>query len=152
MQTQRALPSHVQSGLAEDHDRLDNIFSRVADLVELGDLDRARAGYVDFEAGLERHIRFEEERLFPLFIERSGIRGGPVVVMLHEHRAIERALDEMRRALESGDVRGFREGRLHLECVLPGHNLKEERALYPMIDSLITGDEGKALLADFARS
>jgi iron-sulfur cluster repair protein YtfE (RIC family) len=152
VQTQKALGFHVRSALGQDHDRLDELLARVVTLVDAGELARARADYADFETGLRRHIRFEEELLFPLFVERSGIKTGPTLVMISEHLEIERAVDDMHRALDDGDVTRFGDGRARLESVLPGHNVKEERVLYPMIDSLITAEEGRILVAELARS
>ena len=55
------------------------------------------------ERALERHIRLEEEIVFPLFEARSGIVDGPTAVMRDEHRCLRRALALMRAGIEARD-------------------------------------------------
>ncbi len=141
----------IQIVLSQDHKRLDALLAQAARQIEDGDLARARASYDAFESGLRRHIRYEEERLFPLFRARTGIDGGPLAVMADEHREILRTLDEMRRALDTDDVPRFDQAHAELDLVLPDHNEKEEAVLYPEIDSLTTADERRELVEELER-
>lgn len=123
----------VSSYLAADHDRLDGILIEVVKMVQDGEVERAEAHFRDFDEGLRRHIKIEEEMLFPAFEAAVGARG-PIHVMLMEHQSILAHLGAMRGALDVGDGDGFMSEQRELLHVLGDHNLKEERVLYPMTD------------------
>ena len=80
----------VNEALSWDHDRLDDLESRAFKARERGDFSEAKALYAVFAFGLRRHIRFEEEILFPEFESRLGLSSamGPSAVMRDEHREI----------------------------------------------------------------
>jgi hemerythrin-like domain-containing protein len=150
MTTEAAPPKafdSVTGYLSWDHDRLDAILQSVRARVEAGDWEAARREYVPFYDGLDRHIRLEEGILFPLFEERTGMTGGPTVVMREEHREIRGALGTMRDALGRADDRLFQEGLAHLLSVLPDHNVKEEQVLYPTTDRILPEKDRAALAA-----
>lgn len=139
--------------LEDDHRRLDAL---AAALVETAGRqpEQSRSLIRDFVYGLRRHIRIEEELLFPIFDARSGMRGhGPTVVMRHEHALIVPQLERMERAAAAhagGDASAWREiidALREVEAVLGPHNVKEERVLYPMIDQLIPIGERADVLA-----
>jgi len=154
MTTEAAPPKafdSVTGYLSWDHDRLDAILQSVRARVEAGDWEAARREYAPFYDGLDRHIRLEEGILFPLFEERTGMTGGPTVVMREEHREIRGALGTMLDALGRSDVRLFQEGLAHLLSVLPDHNVKEEQVLYPTTDRILPDKERAALAARLQR-
>lgn len=131
----------VTTYLAADHDRLDAILVEVCHEIEGGRAAAASARFGDFHRGLRRHIRIEEELVFPFFDLRSGMSGGPTAVMREEHRAIEQALVRMDAALVAGDDEAFRAGVVELRQVLGDHNEREERVLYPMTDRMLSDSE-----------
>lgn len=142
----------VTTYLSWDHDRLDAILGDVSRKVEAGRLDEARNLYQEFQRGLLRHIRIEEEILFPVFEAKAGMgETGPTAVMRLEHREIEKALNIMRDGLEADDPKDFREGQVFLGTILPDHNSKEEHILYPTTDRLLSEKE-RALLASRLQS
>ena len=136
----------VTGYLSWDHDRLDGILDGVRLLVDGDRITEARESYRGFAAGLDRHIHVEEEFLFPLFEARSGIVDGPTAVMRQEHREIRKALGLMEDALAKEDAQAFREGMTFLLQVLPDHNVKEERMLYPTTDKLLGEEERNGLV------
>jgi hemerythrin-like domain-containing protein len=136
-------PSEV---LSLDHDRLDGLLRDARAAAARDDLDRARQLLGEFRDGLERHIRLEEEVLFPAFEERTGITRGPTVVMRYEHTLIRAFLSEMTHALGGDDAAGFGTAATALEGILGPHNVKEENVLYPAVDRALSPDE-LALLA-----
>lgn len=146
MQAQTGFDS-VTTYMSWDHDRLDAILRDVNLKVDAGRMAQARQAYREFEQGLARHIRIEEELLFPLFEVRTGVVAGPTAVMRAEHREIERALEIMREGLEKGDPSAFRDGLRFLREVLPDHNTKEEHVLYPTTDRVLSEAEREAFLA-----
>lgn len=139
--------------LSWDHDRLDGLLGEATTRVENGQLAQALSLFRAFDAGLRRHIRIEEDVLFPLFEARTGTRtGGPTVVMRAEHRAIESELDRMRLALELGDASEYASGLATLHGVLGAHNLKEESVLYPTTDDLLEASERLELVDRLSRA
>src|SRR5215208_4062118 len=90
--------------LSWDHDRLDGLLSEATQRVAEGDLSQALSLFTAFDDGLRRHIRLEEELLFPLFESRTGMRNGPTATMRAEHRVIEGEITRMRRGLDNGDA------------------------------------------------
>jgi regulator of cell morphogenesis and NO signaling len=137
----------VNEALSWDHDRLDSLVHRVFEARRDSDLAAARATFAEFDLGLRRHIRFEEEILFPAFEERTGMpaQGGPTGVMRAEHREIEAILAGLADAVgQQGPAAETL--RADLERVLGSHNQKEEQVLYPGIDGLLGAEEGDAVV------
>lgn len=131
----------ITTYLSWDHERLDRALAVTSEDVEAGRMAEARGAFAEYDRGLGRHMRIEEELLFPLFEARSGMAGGPTSVMRDEHRTIRVALDLMRAGLERDDPEAFRSGVKFLQSVLPAHNSKEEHILYPTTDRLLTERE-----------
>ena len=129
----------IAAHYGHDHDRLDRLFGEYRSL-KSSDAPRSRACFAEFKAGLERHIGWEEDLLFPLFEEKTGLRDGPTAVMRHEHRQIKRHLDAIDAALQAGKTGPDPEDDALLE-ILAAHNWKEEQILYPAIDRAVTEDE-----------
>lgn len=131
--------SAITRFMGADHDRLDRLFLEFQG-AKHRDPERARELFSEFRSGLLRHIGWEEELLFPLFEERTGMRGGgPTAVMRMEHRQIQQFLERVQAALSSGAPTGdLEEGLLAL---LKGHNEKEEAVLYPWVDRVL-GEDG----------
>jgi hemerythrin-like domain-containing protein len=132
--------------LSWDHDRLDGLLESVRSGVERGDWMAARRQYGEFHRGMDRHIRLEENFLFPLFEERTQLTW-PTDVMRQEHRLIRGAMGVLTVAVDRADARGFRTGLSSLIAVLSDHNAKEERVLYPATDRALSERERAALSA-----
>jgi iron-sulfur cluster repair protein YtfE (RIC family) len=141
----------VTAYLGWDHDRLDEALRSVSSAVERGRFADAAAGYEEVELGLLRHMRIEEELLFPVFEARSGMVNGPTDVMRDEHRQVRTALGLMRHGLLRTDARAYGEGLRFFDSVLPDHNAKEEHILYPTLDRLLRPAERAALVARLQR-
>jgi iron-sulfur cluster repair protein YtfE (RIC family) len=135
----------VTSYLSWDHARLDRTLAGARDDLQHDRLADARHAFDEYARGLERHMRVEEELVFPVFEARTGMSGGPTSVMRDEHRSLRVALGMMRDGLDRGDVAGFQAGVRFLETVLPEHHAKEEHILYPTTDRLLSPDERGAL-------
>ena len=56
----------ISSMFDEDHDRLDELFKSFHRLKRT-DLANAQQAFVDFKTGLQRHMVWEEDVLFPLW-------------------------------------------------------------------------------------
>ena len=128
-----------------DHDRLDGLFKKFQQS-RLSDFGRACEFFDEFKLGLQRHIIWEEEILFPYFEEKTGMSfSQPVYVMKLEHRQIGRLLELIHNKLREGDPNTDREEQ-ELLSFLGHHNIKEEVILYPAIDQAATRQDIEAIL------
>jgi regulator of cell morphogenesis and NO signaling len=124
-----------------DHDRLDELFKSFQSF-KRQDFAKAKPFFREFKFGLQRHIVWEEEILFPLFEEKSGMRqGGPTEVMRTEHRQIGERLEAIHEKVKVADPNTDEEEEELLLAVLSVHNMKEENILYPMIDRTATEED-----------
>jgi len=145
---ERGEPRTVNEALSWDHDRLDALEGAAFESRAQGRLTDAAVIYAAFAYGLRRHIRFEEEILFPEFEEKTGhaAAAGPTTVMRDEHREILECLDRIQ-AKVADPASGVDSVRHALHLVLGNHNLKEENIVYPMTDRALGVEGGDALVA-----
>jgi iron-sulfur cluster repair protein YtfE (RIC family) len=124
----------------DDHARLDRLFQEFQG-TKRHDLARAAVSFAEFKAGLERHIVWEEESLFPGFEDKTGMHNaGPTAVMRMEHRLIKQCLQAIAQKLECQDPDTEAE-ESGLRQTLGDHNRKEEQVLYPAIDGMFSPTE-----------
>lgn len=129
----------------EDHDRLDDLFEKFREIRE-----RTPGNGADFfelfKAGLEQHIQWEEQILFPVFEQKTGMVGqGPTVVMRLEHQEIKKLLSEIDSGIRSQKEETKRYAQALFD-ILKEHNTKEEEILYPMIDEATSEMERQEIL------
>lgn len=135
-----ATTNKVNDFMTDDHNRLDGIFKEFR-AIKKKDIARAKKLFAEFRNDLKRHIKWEDDILFPAFEKHTGMQsGGPTAVMRMEHRKIEEFLDGINAALAKGDAStdALEEGLLG---VLGPHDVKEEGILYPWIDSSVPDEE-----------
>src|SRR3990172_9847139 len=133
----------------QDHERLDALCQQSQHLTNTAPT-KAREWFREFKSGLERHIVWEEEILFPLFEEKTGMReAGPTEMMRMEHEQIRRLLEAILQGLQQGTTTDSDEPAL-LE-ILDAHNQKEEYILYPTIDELFTEQDRREVFARMER-
>ncbi|ULA58528.1 MAG: Hemerythrin domain-containing protein [Nitrospira sp.] len=124
----------------QDHDRLDGLFTTFQQQ-KRKDVAKAKEAFVEFKFGLQRHIVWEEDVLFPKWEENSGMaEGGPTQVMRTEHRIIADCLEAIHRKVQANNPDSDMEEQRLID-VLKSHNMKEERILYPSIDQVISDQE-----------
>ena len=119
MNIEEAKKAVISAYFEADHARLDTLFRSYQSL-KRSDFPRAKNCFRDFLRGLQRHIVWEEEVLFPFFEQRSGMPpdAGPTAVH-----------DKVRMKNPDSDAE-----EAALIQVLSSHNFKEENILYPAID------------------
>jgi len=131
----------------KDHDRLDDLF-KTFQTSKRSDFAKAKEAFKEFKVGLQRHIVWEEELLFPIWEEKTGmIEDGPTPMMRHEHSQIKQLLDAIHQKLEGQNLDTDQDEQALLQ-LLGSHNRKEERALYPAIDNVISPDECARVFSD----
>ncbi|MEK6617745.1 MAG: hemerythrin domain-containing protein [Nitrospirota bacterium] len=136
----------ITNFMGQDHDRLEGLVTEFQ-ATKGSDLGKAKHFFSEFKRGLQRHIVWEEEILFPLFEHRTGMEDrGPTAVMRTEHRQIKDFLEQIHDRIAKGETNTdeFERGLL---TVLSAHNQKEETILYPWIDQSLSEQEAKETLA-----
>ena len=124
----------------KDHDRLDELF-KTFQTSKRSDFGKAKEAFKEFKVGLQRHILWEEELLFPMWEEKTGmIEDGPTPVMRFEHEQIKKLLEAIHQKVEQQNLESDQEEQALLN-LLGSHNRKEEKALYPAIDNVTNADE-----------
>jgi regulator of cell morphogenesis and NO signaling len=133
-------PQTITTFYEKDHDRLDELF-KTFQTSKRSDFAKAKEAFKEFKVGLQRHIVWEEEVLFPIWEEKTGmIEDGPTPMMRHEHSQIKQLLDAIHQKVEGQNLDTDQDEQALLQ-LLGSHNRKEERALYPAIDNVISADE-----------
>jgi len=134
----------IQQFFQEDHERLDALF-KAFQALKRSDYAKAKDSFVQFKFGLQRHIVWEEEILFPLWERQTGMAEvGPTMVMRAEHRQIGESLEAIHQKVQRQDPDSDQEEH-RLLAVLASHNQKEERILYHAIDNILTEEDRAAI-------
>jgi len=124
----------------QDHDRSDELFKTFQRL-KRSDVPKAKEAFKEFKFGLQRHIVWEEDLLFPLWEEKTGMsEDGPTFAMRAEHRRIGQQLEAIHGKVANQNPDSDQEEQALLN-LLGSHNMKEERVLYPAIDQLTSAEE-----------
>ncbi len=131
----------------QDHDQLDELFKTFQQL-KRSDFVKAKEAFEAFKFGLQRHIVWEEDLLFPLWEKKIGrIEEGPTVVMRGEHRQIKQQLEAIHNKVSEQNPDSDKEEQTLLD-ILGSHNRKEERALYPAIDQVASLEDRETVFRD----
>jgi iron-sulfur cluster repair protein YtfE (RIC family) len=123
----------------QDHDQLDDFFKTFQQL-KRSDFPKAKEAFKEFQVGLQRHIVREEDLLFPLWEEKTGMsEERPTVAMRADHRRIGQQLETIHGKVAAQNPDSDQEEQALLD-LLGSHNRKEERALYPAIDQVANAE------------
>lgn len=141
----------ISTTFEEDHDRLDALFTSFQEL-KRKDFVKAKEAFKEFKFGLQRHIVWEEDLLFPIWEEKTGMtEGGPTQVMRMEHRQIGEYLEAVHAKVQEQNPDSDQAAQ-QLVAVLTAHNVKEERILYPSIDSVLSAEERASIFKAMERT
>ncbi len=142
--------SEIREAFTVDHDRLEGLFESYRK-AKRRDFNQAREFFKEFKFGLQRHIVWEEQILFPLFEKKTGMFGhGPTEVMRQEHRLIGVYLEAVHEKVRNRDPNSDNEDYALLSA-LAIHDQKEENILYPTLDRLLSQDEKAEAFAAMER-
>ena len=141
--------SRIAPTMSDDHRRCDDLYAEAEALAADERWPEARAAAEAFVTAMQLHLGLEENTLFPAFEQRTGMTGGPTMIMRMEHTQMRQVMDEMREAAGAGQREGFLGSAETLLMLMQQHNLKEEQILYPMLDQAV-GDQADTLLAGLA--
>ena len=137
----------ISEALTGDHDRLDDLLEGFQEW-KVKDRDRAKGFLTQFTLGLHRHLRWEEIILFPLFERKTG-QTGLTNTLRGEHAEIREWLAALGQKVAEKDAACQYEEKMLVE-ELGGHNAREEYALYPELDKLLSDEEKKRVFEAMA--
>ena len=123
--------------LTADHRHCDEAFVCAEQAVARRDWESAGAALRAFVDATERHLRREEDVLFPAFEAATGMTSGPTAVMRSEHAHVRRLLSSLEQAVAARDRDEFLGAAETLLMLMQQHNAKEESILYPMADRVL---------------
>jgi iron-sulfur cluster repair protein YtfE (RIC family) len=137
--------------LSADHERLMELWEGTLAAVDAEDFKTVHSRAAAFIAGLRRHIRMEEQVLFPAIEQKTGARDyGPTWAMRQEHRQIEHGLERLKHLLTVEErwtaIQAIEGQEIDLTALLRSHDGKEEAVLYPMADQILGAAEAKDLV------
>jgi len=136
----------IKEFMQDDHKRLEELFAKFQEL-KGEDQKEAKQNFCPFRRGLFTHIKWEEEILFPVFEEKTGMKdNGPTAVMRAEHIEIKGLLDQIREKIKSENF-NTTEMEDSLMYILKSHNDKEENLLYPWIDQSVDKREKEIIFS-----
>jgi iron-sulfur cluster repair protein YtfE (RIC family) len=151
MEGQRSFFRNVTEYLAWDHDGQEDLLIDARDAVDRGEVDVASGRLSEYELSLMRHMRIEERILFPLVASIASHMSAEIEEMRREHGEIRRALGAMRQAINTSDLVAFRHAYEALGRVLPAHEAREERLVYPVLDRSLSPEQRADLAARLAK-
>jgi iron-sulfur cluster repair protein YtfE (RIC family) len=127
-----------------DHRKCDGRWVEVETAAETGDAAAVKASWRTFQGELLKHLRMEEEVLFPAFEQATGMTdGGPTFVMRSEHDQMRGLLEQMETAADGGDRDELIDLGDTLLMLIQQHNQKEEQMLYPLAEQALGADWAK---------
>ena len=104
-------------------------------------MEAEKAKWRTFQAEMLRHLRMEEEVMFPAFEQASGMTGGgPTFVMRSEHEQMRGLIEQMGSAADGDDYDELVDLGDTLLMLIQQHNQKEEQMLYPMAEQALAAD------------
>jgi len=142
----QAKPSDIQRFMGADHRRIDRLIEMFS-AHKGSDLTQATVLFTRARAALLRHIRWEEELLFPALEDKTHLHEtGPTIVMRQEHVHIKAVMEQITGVLEAGASARLETAEQELTGTLAVHNRKEEMILYPMINKSLSASERSEFL------
>ncbi len=133
--------------LQDDHARLDAAMRRLEAAIHAG--EDALPAWSAVAEGLDAHIRFEEEELFPA-LTRTPAKVIESLVL--DHLRIRESLERLRGFLDADDTGGAAGELCDLRIYLDGHNRDEEIGVYRDADRRLSPDEHARMIAAFRKT
>jgi iron-sulfur cluster repair protein YtfE (RIC family) len=141
-------PETMADYLAWDHAQLDALLSDATLAVSDGEIERAEDVVRELRIRFLRHIRLEEQLVFPLLEGgATPVGGGPTAGMRHEHVRLQGELGDLADARARGDAAGYFEAQARLDGLMPAHVHKEEELVFPAADRGLSDGARRDLVA-----
>ena len=152
MKRSEAAERTINDLLHSDHVRIHRLFEDHSAELEVDNVMLASIKFDEFQTGLLRHIKMEEEVLFPLYEKKTETTMGPTHVMRMEHQEIQGLLKRMAGLINEAKIEGLskrdaiRELGNQIHEYIKLHSQKEEGILYPSSDQVIQGKEREEII------
>jgi len=117
----------------------DRAFEKMEEAVSSDNWPLAESLFDELSRDTLQHFSNEEQGLFPLFEEKTGMQAGPTQVMRGEHVELRELMQCIGDAVQSKDQDGALGTAETFFLFLQQHNVKEEQVLYPMADQALQG-------------
>ncbi len=137
----------IQQVMSHDHKRCDSFFAEAELCASKDKWNETQELTNKFADAILFHFQHEEETLFPAFEDKTGMTGGPTMMMRHEHEQMRELINELKTATENKNKDRYLGLSETLLIFMQQHNMKEEQILYPMIDTEC-GDNAESLTAN----
>jgi hypothetical protein len=139
----------IGSYLRWDHLRLSLVFQRAIERARTGRWESARQAWDLYGEGLRRHLRLEEEFVFPV-LERKYSNGAPRITtpLRLQHHEILAMVAEIAEVVAAQDASRLVDLADELSALLIGHERLEEEGVYPQCDHLLTAEQRALMLAE----
>lgn len=111
------------------------------------DRESVAARFNDFEVRFRRHIKLEEEVLFPALRSEAKLETDPTILMRAEHRRIETMLDQLHARVNAGDCAALYGQHVGVSALFRDHLSAEENVLYPVFDFLISREKRAEIIS-----
>ncbi len=123
----------IKDFMTHKHRECDEYLSKAEDAIEKNDEQKAKEEYKNFKKETMLHFDMEEDYLFPMFEEKTGMTQGPTQVMRMEHAQAKSLFEKLDEAINSMDKERFFGLSESMMILLQQHNAKEEQMLYTMM-------------------
>ncbi len=131
----------LEEFFTHDHRRCDDIWAEVEAAAQAGEREVEKEKWREFQSQMLRHLRMEEEVMFPAFEQASGMTdSGPTFVMRSEHEQMRGLIEQMGTAADGDDYDELVDLGDTLLMLIQQHNQKEEHMLYPMAEQALAAD------------
>ncbi|HCE08843.1 MAG TPA: hemerythrin HHE cation-binding protein [Oxalobacteraceae bacterium] len=135
----------ISDFMVNNHRECDNLFAVAEESAGGGKWQKAQPEFDAYRSEMERHLRMEEEVMFPAFEAKTGMVGGPTLVMRNEHLQMRKLIDDMAQKIAAKDGDGYLGVSETLMILMQQHNMKEEQMLYGMMDQAFGAEAGPLL-------
>jgi len=143
------MPPSIEILLSEDHERIDAIFEKFLE-TKKKDPEEALDAFKKYKTALLRHIKCEEDLVFPILARfPEEIASQEMPTLREEHQIIVPLLMDVEKHLKEKTDSSSSERRLFEE--LHEHNAREEMRVYEPLDRLLSQTE-KQKVADYLNS
>jgi len=131
----------ISEFFSAQHRACDRTFEEMEEAINRNDWPQARSLCEKLDRDTLQHLLNEEEGLFPLFEEKTGMQAGPTQVMRGEHVELRELLQRISDAVQAGNRDEALGTAETFFLFLQQHNVKEEQVLYPMADQALQGSQ-----------
>lgn len=142
---ERKMPREISKFLTQDHRACDEAFSEVENSILNKKTDGLDKKFQEFADDFLNHFKMEEEVMFPVFEERTGMFEGPTQVMRMEHQQMKGLIAQMQGDVEKGNYEHFLGLAETFMILTQQHNAKEEQMLYNMADQVLGDVESEVI-------